>query len=301
MSEGTPSLAGRLAQWLRSMLESIATAEISSRPLGMFRIFVAFILIYQFAGPWVSYQADKFPVAMVTVWVFFVSAFFVLVGFKTRWATTTLALSFAILHLYYGIHHDIYKFSKPVQQFQVVVIMALCPCGRSLSIDRALEVRRAAREGREPEPERMPWWLLELFILQIAVVYLWAAEDKTDDKWFRGERMERYWIEWYGNSDSLGYSKVLHPIAVFLAWSTTILEFTLAFGLPIRRLRPYLLWGGIMLHFGILGGLAVTYFSFMMISILLLCMPPQWIHDFVELLIAGDRALPSQTGGSREK
>jgi hypothetical protein len=274
-----------MMKWLRAMLESFATAEISSRPLGMFRIFAAFILIWQFAGPWVSYQADHFPVAMVTCWVFFVSAFVTMVGFKTRWATTILAISFAILHLYYGVHHEIYKFSKPVQQFQVVVIMALCPCGRSLSIDRALEVRRAAREGREPEPERMPWWLLELFILQIAVVYLWAAEDKTDDKWFRAERMERYWVEWYGTSDSLGHQKLVHPIAVFFAYATTILEFSLAFGLPIRRLRPYLLWGGILLHLGILAGLAVTYFSFMMILILLLCMPPQWIHDFVSLVI----------------
>jgi hypothetical protein len=271
--------------WLRGMLESFACAEISSRPLGMFRIFATFILIYQYAGLWVSHGIDHFPVAMVTVWVFFISAFVTMVGYKTRWASIILALSFAVLHLYYGVHHEIYKFSKPVQQFQVAVILALTPCGRSLSIDRALEVRRAIRERREPEPERMPWWLLELFILQIAVVYLWAAEDKSDDKWFRGERMERYWVEWYGNSDSLAFSKLVHPIAVFFSWSTTILEYVLAFGLPIRKLRPYLLWGGILLHLGILSGLAVTYFSFMMILILLLCMPPQWIHDFISLVI----------------
>jgi hypothetical protein len=281
--------------WLRTKLESFAMAEISSRPLGLFRIFAAFILIYQFAGPWVSYQVDKFPVAMVTVWVFFISAFVVMVGYKTRLATIILALSFAILQLYYGVHHDIYKFAKPVQQFQVTVLMALAPCGRSMSVDRALEVRRAAREGREPAPERVPWWMVEMFILQIAVVYFWAAENKSDDKWFRGERMERYWVEWYGTSDSLAHSKLVHPIAVFFAYATTLLEYVLAFGLPIRRFRPYLLWGGIILHLGILATVAVTYFSFMMILILLLCVPPQWIHDFVSRLIEDSE--PAATAG----
>lgn len=279
---------------VRTWLENFATAEISSRPLGMFRIFACFILIYQFAGPWASHVADAFTGAMLATWVFFASAFLTMVGYKTRWASAALALSFALLHLYYGVHHEIYKFSKPVQQFQVAVILAFTPAGRSLSIDRMLEVRRAKREGREPEAERMPWWLLELFILQICVVYLWAAQDKTDEKWLRGERMERYVVEWYATSDTLANVPLVHVGAVFFAWATTILEFALAFGLPFRKLRPYLCWGGVMLHFGILATLSVTYFSFMMLLILLLCMPPQWVHDFISALLdEGDAAEPT--------
>lgn len=279
---------GGVVQWLRGKFVAFATEEISSRPLGMFRIFAAMIFIYQFAGPFVTYKADYMTGAPLTLCVFFVSAFFMMVGYKTRWSAAIFALSFAVLQLYYGIHEHTYKFYKPVQQFQVAVILALTPCGRSLSIDRALEVRRAAKEGREPEPERMPWWMLELLILQICVVYFWAAENKSDDKWFRGERMERYYLEWYGGSDSFVYSPIVHPVAVFFAWATTILEYVLAIGLLSRRVRPYLLWGGVMLHLGILAIFSVTYFSFMMLLILLMCMPPRWIHDFISLVIADE-------------
>jgi hypothetical protein len=130
----------------------------------------------------------------------------------------------------------------------------------------------------------MRWWQVELFILQICSVYLWAAENKSDPAWFRGERMERYWVEWFGGSDSLAFRPLVHPIAVFFAWSTTILEYVLAFGLLSRRLRPYLLWGGVLLHLGILYTVSVTYFSSMMILVLGLCIPPKVVHDFVSRL-----------------
>ena len=135
----------------------------------------------------------------------------------------------------------------------------------------------------------MPWWQVELFILQISAVYLWAAQNKSDPAWFRGERMERYWVEWFGGSDSLAFKPLIHPIAVFFAWSTTILEYTLAFGLLVRRWRPYLMWGGVMLHLGILYSFSVTYFQSMMFLILALCLPPQVVDNFISRITADSK------------
>ncbi|PRP90657.1 Vitamin K-dependent gamma-carboxylase [Enhygromyxa salina] len=280
---------------LRTKLENFASAEISSRPLAMVRIFTAFICIYQFAGPWASHFLDGYPGAVALTWVYFILAGLLLVGYKTRVVAAAFALVFGLLHIYFGVQFHIHVLEKPVQQFQIAVLLALTPCGRSLSVDRAIEVRCAGRQGREPEPERMPWWQVELFIVQIASIYLWAAQNKSDDKWLRGERMERYYLDWYGGSDSLVYTPWVHHVAVFLAWSTTALEFVLAFGLLVRRWRPYLMWGGVMLHLGILAMFSVTYFSFMMLLILMLCLPPTWIHDFISLVIEDSPRAQTQT------
>ena len=274
----------QLAQRALKAVENFSLTEISSRPLGLFRIFAVLSIIHQFTSKWAGFRFVDYPLCLVLSWVVLGSAWLVMVGYKTRWTTAIMALAAAGLHLYYGVHLGNYLLSKPVQVFQVMVLLAVTPCGRSLSIDRAIEVRRAQAEGREPEAERMPWWMVELFILQISAVYLWAAFNKSDDKWFRGERMERYWVKWYGGSDSMVYSALTHVIAVFLAWCTTILEYALAFGLLSRRLRPYLLWGGVMLHVGILFLFSVTYFSTMMLFVLGLCLPPRIVDEFVARL-----------------
>ncbi len=270
--------------WARAKLEAFALTEISSRPLGLFRIFAVLTILYQYTAKWAGHQIDDFAGSLVLGWVFLIAAWFTMVGYRTRIASAALALAAIGLHLYYGVMYEKHLLYKPVQVFQVMILLALTPCGRSCSVDRAIEVRRARAEGRAPEPETMPWWQLELFILQICAVYLWAAENKSDPAWFRGERMERYWVEWFGGSDSLAFRPLVHPISVFLAWATTILEYVLAFGLLSRRWRPYIMGGGVMLHLGILYSLSVTYFSSIMLLILALCLPPQLVHDFVSWL-----------------
>jgi hypothetical protein len=276
--------AGKLGHWARRKLEEFSLTEISSRPLGLFRIFAILTILYQYTPHWVGHKLDDHALELLSGRLFLIAAWFVLIGYKTRIATAVMALAGIALHLYYGVELDKHLLYKPVQMFQVVVLMALTPVGRSLSVDRAIEVRRARAERRSPAPETVPWWQVELFILQICAIYLWAAENKSDEAWFRGERMERYWVEWFGGSDSLAFKPLVHPIAVFFAWATTILEYALAFGLLSRRLRPYLMWGGVMLHIGILYTVAVTYFSSMMLCILGLCMPPQVVHDFIARL-----------------
>lgn len=267
----------------RAKLEAFAGAEISSRSLALVRIFGTVLMLFRFAPKMNSHHLDQ-PLAVVLAWLLFLSAGFVIVGFQTRGAAIIMAVSLAVLHTYYGSYLQDPSLAKPVLPMQMSILLALTPSGRSLSIDRVLEVRKAQRQGREPEPERMPWWQLELFLLTICSLYLWTAYDKTDIEWFRGERMERYYLEWYGGSDSMAYSRWVHPIAVFMACATTLLEFTLAFGLLIRRYRHYVLWGGVMLHLGILYSLSVPYFSILMLSILIAAMRPDKVHEFLTLL-----------------
>lgn len=283
---------------LRRKLEGFALEEVSSRSLGVIRILLPLNIFNEYAAYLVMHKVDAAPEIVALVWIMMVANVLVMLGYKTRWSTIVWAVSFGILHLYFGRWlGQLPRMVQPVQAFQCIMVLTLAPSGRSLSIDRALEVRRARAEGREPEPERTPAWAYDLIALSIASIYFWAALDKTDPAWWRGERMEMYWIKWFGSSDSLMQSDLVHPIAVFFAGATTILEFSLAFGLVLRRTRPWVVLGGYLLHIGIALTLAVTYFSFKMMVMLFACVPPRWVHQVLGLVF--DEA-PNESVGPRE-
>ncbi|HVI03479.1 MAG TPA: HTTM domain-containing protein [Enhygromyxa sp.] len=271
-------------QLAREKVERFGLEQVSSRSLGLIRILTCLDIIFEYASPWVSHRVDNELEILVLTWIVFLSNWFVLVGYKTRIASAILFCSFGVLHLWYGQWLGMNMFRQPVQMFQVITVLALAPSGRSLSIDRALEVRRAKREGRAPPPEQLSYWVLDVLAVEVAAIYLWAGLDKTDPAWFRGERMEHYYMFWYGSSDSLIYTPWIHEISVVMAWATTILELSLAFGLVFRRTRYYVVWGGFVLHIGILFYFAVTYFSMMMMTVLIACIPPKWVHDFISLI-----------------
>lgn len=271
-------------QFVRERAERFGLEQVSSRSLGLVRILTSLDIIFEYASPWCSHRVDNELEILLLVWLVFLSNWFVLVGYKTRIASALLFLSFGVLHVYYGQWLGMDKFRQPVQMFQVITILAIAPSGRSLSIDRALAVRKAKREGRAAPPEQVSYWVLDVFAVEIAAIYLWAGLDKTDPAWFRGERMEHYYMFWYGGSDSLVYTPWIHDISVVMAWATTILELSLAVGLLFRRTRYYVVWGGFLLHIGILFYFAVTYFSMMMMTVLIACIPPQWVHNFISLL-----------------
>jgi hypothetical protein len=274
-------------------LEAVLTAEVSSRSLGLLRIFAALSIWVEFASPWVIHRMDDYIGTGVFSWGVLIPIWFVIFGFKTRWAATIVALSFAALHLYYGLHVGVEKLVYPVQEFQVAVLLAVTPCGRSLSVDRALEVRRARREQRPAAPETVPWWLLELFILQTATIYFWAAIQGCDATWLDGTTLELYIMQWYGNAEIFVLHPNFHDFVVGLAWTATVLEFVIAFGLLIRPARPYIVWIAALFVFvhmlAFSHNYANSYFYLLMLTVLIACVPPAWIHELVSLQAARPR------------
>ncbi|PRP90655.1 hypothetical protein ENSA5_62730 [Enhygromyxa salina] len=268
------------------MLESFAATEVSSRSLGLLRIFAALTIWVEFASPWVAHRMDDSAGTMLLAWVVLVAAWFVVFGFKTRWATAIMALAFAGLHLYYGVALGNAKLAAPVQEFQITVLLALTPCGRSLSVDRALAVRRAKRDGCGPPPERICWWQLELFIVQTATIYLWLGYEGCDPRWLSGELLERQILQWYG-SDMFVVHPGFHRFAVVAAWTATIVEFGLVVGLLVRRLRPYAMWVALAFLFVHMLVFSTSYLGsyvfLMMMTMLIACLSPQRIHDLISL------------------
>ncbi|KIG19349.1 hypothetical protein DB30_03905 [Enhygromyxa salina] len=285
-----------------SRLARLFGAEVSSRSLGLLRVLIVTTVLFRLVSPWVSHRMDDNVGVLLASQLMFYSSFFVLVGYKTRIATAVMASTFGILHLHYGFSGEpgLEKLTEPTVFFQAVVLLALTPCGRSLSVDRVLETRRARREGRRPAPERMPAWLLELFVFQTSAIYLWGAYDMAEPGWLSGMRLELYFLDHYGSSDSFVHLPKLENVAVVGAWFGLISCVVIGVGLLVRPTRAYVAGFALILQCVVLWTYTInwagSYFNLMMVNMLLVCVPPQRIHTLVTTVIKGPAAADAELG-----
>lgn len=281
-------------QAARAWLEAFATAEVSSRTLAMLRVFGTLTIYTEFASPWVTHRIDDSAGTLLLSWGMFIAMNVLILGYKTRIAAVVAASCFAGLHLYYGGVQGMEKLVAPVYEFQFMVLLALTPCGRSLSIDRALAVRRAEAEGREPPSERVFWWQLELFVLLIASVLLWSAIDCSQERWLSGLQLEQDLMRVWSGADLFSYRPNVHAVAVGIAWAVTVACYALAFGLLFRRWRSYLVWPAAVLLLALILAFATTYvtsyYNLIMLATLIACLDPERIHQFITLQGADPQA-----------
>lgn len=276
-----------LTQAARAKLAAFSTTEVSSRTLGMLRVFGVLTIYTEFASPWVTHRIDDSVGTLLFSQLMFMSAIVLLFGYKTRIAAFVCAACFGALHLYYGLKLGEARFAAPVFEFQFLVLLALTPSGRSFSVDRALAVRRAHAEGRVPPPERVPWWQVELFVLLLASVLLWSGVDGSKKLWLSGTQIEQDLMRLWSGADLFTYRPRVHAVAVAGAWTVTICCYVLAVGLLIRRWRHHFMWLALVLLIAVQLVFAYTYLSsyynLIMIVALIACLEPERIHRFTTL------------------
>ncbi|TGV64656.1 hypothetical protein EN792_068870 [Mesorhizobium sp. M00.F.Ca.ET.149.01.1.1] len=109
---------------------------------------------------------------------------------------------------------------------------------------------------------------LRLIVVQLSVLYFFAAFDKSGYAFSSGARIEAIFLWYYAGSD--------YPAIPGLAWLATLvslavvaLEYSLAFGLPFRATRRYLLLPGLAFHAIIYVTLPVYTFSATMVLLYL--------------------------------
>ena len=214
--------------------------------------------------------------------VLLVAAPMAFVGYKTRWSTMIVALVWGYLHVRWSLlEHSSYRHG--VQEVQSVLYVALLPCGKSFSIDRWLEVRRAKRVGEALPLEQGPLWATWIVVLSMSCLYFWAGMDKVDADWFAGRRMDRLLMHNWGSSDSLArYPDLVRWGSIAAAWGATTLELSLALGLLIPRLRRYMVFPGLALHLGIWLMLGVFPYTHLCIAAYVMLLPPERVHSFFD-------------------
>jgi len=141
--------------------------------------------------------------------------------------------------------------------------LALCPCGWAFSLDAWLR-----RRGGKPELPPPTPWALRLFQLQMCVIYLSSAFEKsTGADWISGKAL--YYVARLDDS----FGKFPVPAYLFehlwlvklMTWSVLVIEWLLPVALWWRRHRKAAVLFGIVFHLSIEYTMNLFLFHWLMI------------------------------------
>ncbi|WP_189476297.1 HTTM domain-containing protein [Mesorhizobium sp. M2A.F.Ca.ET.043.05.1.1] len=247
-----PAMAARFAAWA-------AGTEGSSRSSALIRIGLAMLFWSRWAGELLLYR-DQSPAGLFLAANFFLATALLFVGYHSRAAAVWTGSVGLAMYYYFGFelgrepwtHHHAYLLAV------AALLIALTPCDRSYSLDRYLAVVRAERAGVLLPVERGNLWGLRLIVVQLSVLYFFAAFDKSNYAFLSGARLEQIFLWFYAGSD---YPSGLAWLATIVSFGVVALEYCLAFGLPFRATRRYLVLPGLAFHAIIYVTLPVYTFS----------------------------------------
>src|SRR4029434_3147185 len=213
------------------MLDWAVMTQGSTRPAALIRIGLVMLLWARWASELLLYKEMSVEGIALSL-NFFISTTLMFFGILSRFATAWTAGVLLVMYYYFGFylgrepwtHHHTYLLTI------ATCLCVLTPCGRSYSFDRWRAVRKAEREGREVPPERGNLWGMRLIALQLSLIYLWTAYDKTNGPFLRGERLEHIFMGYYPGSDYPRWFG-FHFLMILSAWSTMLLEYMLGLGL----------------------------------------------------------------------
>lgn len=240
-----PASASREPTSWRGWIERELAREGSCISAGLIRIFIALNLMVRWCEDLLLYRATNPPLFAVSC-VFFVVTFLMLIGLWSRVSTVLSALCALSFVAYFGEEaaHEKWQHHHCAILMIGTFLTAFLPCERSLSVDAWLNQQKHG--GTSTHQGRGPMWALWLFRIQLSTIYFWTAFDKCYIGFFRGDRLEGYFRQYYLGSDAMaGQSwSFVWPI---LSVSTVLLEFALVL-LVIPRFRKWLLPMGIAMH-----------------------------------------------------
>ncbi|MCH8044058.1 MAG: HTTM domain-containing protein [Planctomycetes bacterium] len=205
-------------------------------------------------------------IGLFSVWM--LALVFVAVGLYTRTSTIVawlLALSFHQRMIYVLNGGDDVA-------LQLMFYLMLAPAGAVWSID---SLRRRWKTERVQSavqhrnialaPVTIAPWSVRLMQIQLCCIYLVTGFSKMNvaetNDYLTGEA-----VYWALNDICLArwsYAQLPVPMWIcrLLSWGTLVFEFGFIPFVMFRRLRPWLLWGGVAFHVGILLTMEVGWFS----------------------------------------
>lgn len=238
------------------------------------------------AGSWGVLQLTSTPAAVTVLYLLLVvAAISLIVGFASRLAAIVVWVALVS----FGRRDPWVLNSGDLMLAVLAFYLVLAPSGAALSIDRWLGAR-----SRFWEFPLRSIWPLRLIQVQVGIVYFFAVWEKVRGQtWndgtavsyaFRIEDLERFPVPSF-ITDSLVLSNVL-------TFGTLGMELALAILVWNRKLRPWVLLGGVALHLGIDFAVRVGFFSFAALVAYIAFLPPDTVSTWVYRL--RDRAVRSR-------
>ena len=148
----------------------------------------------------------------------------------------------------------------------------LAPSGEALSLDRLLKTREHFWEF----PTRAPW-ALRLVQLQISIGYLTAVWDKSGNTLWRAGTAVSYSLRIQDIHRFATPSFITHSVVIteLFTYGTIVTELSLAILIWNRKLRPWVLLVGVLLHLSIDFWILVGFFSYAMFCGYIAFTPPE--------------------------
>jgi hypothetical protein len=156
------------------------------------------------------------------------------------------------------------------------LILTLSPCGAALSVDQARS------SGTFWSAQQRPQWAVRLLQVQMSLIYLASALSKINGAtWPQGTAVS-YALRlpdlvllspphWVTNSALLMNAAT---------WGSLVAELSLALLVWNRRLRPWVLAAGVVMHTIIMCTIAVGFFTLAMFVLYLAFIPPEAVQRF---------------------
>ena len=252
----------------------------STRSSAILRIGLVFLAWSLFADSLIIYRTYQDPDWFVLGILFFIFSGMLCIGWRTRFSNFVFALILNFMVFYLGVSDNYSPFTSFPGGLIAMSIAWLCflPSGKSFSLDRYIEKAKIKDKNNLFHKEIGQVWALNLMKVQVAVVYFFAAIDKS----YLGfnERLEQILQNAYFGSylPWEGLRFIIFLISVF----TVLILYLLTFGLFIKSWHRWLMPIGILFHIFIYLLLPVRTFSLTMILLYVSFLDPNDVHYFLK-------------------
>lgn len=224
---------------------------------------------------WGVFKVWSSDTALLTCWaVLLVAAIALTAGWHSRLAALVV---FVLIVSFIGRNPFVWNSGDVIIRV-LALFIAVSPCGAALSLDQ----RR--REGSFWSAQVRPQWPIRLIQLQLALIYLSTAQAKmSGSTWLDGTA-----VSYVMRNEDYVLIAPPHRFTVDLllvnaaTWGTLAIEIALGLLVWNRRLRPWVLWAGVVMHLIIFINMAVGLFSPAILVMYLAWVPPDVIERIPE-------------------
>ena len=185
----------------------------------------------------------------------------IMIGYRYRLVSTLFALLWTALYLMqksgYNNHHYLVLL--------ISWLMVLMPANRNLSVDAYL--------NKSIKTDYCEQWIYWLFIIQIGIVYFFAAASKLTPDWYSGKFIEIRFSRW-SMHPSLGFIYGNKLFQLFISYAGIVFDFLIVPLLLWRRTRALAVIASILFHLFNSFTFHIGIFPYLSIAFLLLFIDP---------------------------
>ncbi|MCS7012898.1 MAG: HTTM domain-containing protein [Chloroherpetonaceae bacterium] len=233
------------------MLTSFLTKPVHIAPLAMFRIVFGLVMLISTIRFWLlGWIEDQYikpvmhftyygfewvkPLGAVGMYLVFIAmgltSFCIMLGLFYRVSSVLFFLLFTYVELLDKAYYLNHYYFVSITAF----LLTLVPAHRYFSLDILL--RPALRV------EHVPRWTIDLFKLQLAIVYFFAGIAKINSEWLLEAMPLRLWLRAQDKLPLIGWAMPFDLTAYLFSWAGMIYDCTIVFFLSwkVTRVLAYL-------------------------------------------------------------